>query len=182
MLSLRMLTAELRLRGHRRYARVSHGAARPVERQRLGASLLPTTLALAGVVALAVGIPTYSLLHWLAVGSSTEFPLGDLLAAAGTSLGLGAAAAAVTVLLALPVAWLAVRYRTAASTAVERSTPILVPAFAGARSLDLGFSFTLIVGADGVASAVGENTFGRLGDGTAVDRLQPVKVVNLSGS
>ena len=31
-------------------------------------------------------------------------------------------AAAVTVLLALPVAWLAVRYRTAASTAVERST------------------------------------------------------------
>ena len=37
-----LLTAELRLRGHRRYAWVSHGAARPVER-RLGAALLPTT-------------------------------------------------------------------------------------------------------------------------------------------
>jgi len=56
------------------------------------------------------------------VGSSTEFPVGDLLAAAGTSLGLGAAGAALTVVLALPVAWLAIRYRSLASTAVERST------------------------------------------------------------
>ena len=42
--------------------------------------------------------------------------------AAGTSLGLGAAGAAATVLMALPVSWLAVRYRTATSTFVERST------------------------------------------------------------
>jgi iron(III) transport system permease protein len=67
-------------------------------------------------------VPTYSLLHWLAVGSSTKFPVGELLTAAGTSIGLGAAAALLTVVLALPVAWLAIRYRTLASTAVERST------------------------------------------------------------
>jgi iron(III) transport system permease protein len=56
------------------------------------------------------------------VGSSTEFPVGELLAAAGTSVGLGAAGALLTVLLALPVAWLAIRHRNLASTAVERST------------------------------------------------------------
>ncbi|HEU4810586.1 MAG TPA: iron ABC transporter permease [Nocardioides sp.] len=117
-----LLAAELRLRGHRRYARVSHGAQRPVERQRLGLAGWPTGLLLAGVVGLAVGVPAYSLLHWLAVGSSTAFPLHDLISAAGTSLGLGAAAAALTVLLAIPVAWLAVRYRNLVSTAVERST------------------------------------------------------------
>ncbi len=119
-----LLTAELRLRGHRRYARVSHGAARPVERQRLGRLRWPVTLLLGGVVALAVGIPTYSLVHWLLVGSSTEFPIGELASAAGTSLALGAAGAILTVLMAIPVAWLAVRYRNAASTAVERSTYI----------------------------------------------------------
>src|SRR6185436_12682684 len=117
-----LLTAELRLRGHRHYARVAHGAARPVERQRLGVARWPVLAVLTGLLALAVGVPTYSLLHWLSVGSSTEFPVGDLLAAAGTSLGLGAAGAALTVVLALPVAWLAIRYRSLASTAVERST------------------------------------------------------------
>ncbi|MFC6285000.1 ABC transporter permease [Nocardioides sp. GCM10027113] len=119
---LLLLTAELRLRGHRRYARVSHGAARPPERLRLGAAGIPVALLLGALVVAAVGVPTYSLVHWLRVGSSTEFPVGELAAAAGTSLGLGAAAALLTVLLALPVAWLAVRYRNAASTIVERST------------------------------------------------------------
>ncbi|MFC5176115.1 ABC transporter permease [Nocardioides taihuensis] len=119
-----LLTLELRLRGRRQYARVSHGAARPAERQRLGAWRWPVLAAVAGLVVLAVGVPTYSLVHWLRVGSSTAFPVSDLVQAAGTSLGLGAAGAAATVLMALPVSWLAVRYRTATSTFVERSTYI----------------------------------------------------------
>jgi iron(III) transport system permease protein len=119
---LLLLTAELRLRGRRRYARVGHGSARPAERHRLGRLRWPGVVTVAALVALAVGVPTYSLVRWLLVGTSTAFPVGELLAAAGTSLGLGAAAAAVTVLLALPVAWLAVRHRTVAGTAVERST------------------------------------------------------------
>jgi len=117
-----ILVAELRLRGHRRYARVARGAARPAEPVRLGPARAPLTLALAGVVALAVGLPAYSLVHWLRVGSSTEFPVGELASAAGTSLGLGAAAAALTVVLAMPAAWLAVRYPGLASNLVERST------------------------------------------------------------
>ncbi len=119
-----LLTAELRLRGHRRYARVAHGAARPAERQRLGSLRWPVAGLFTGFVGLAVGLPTYALVHWLLVGSSTEFPVGELLSAAATSLALGAGAAALTVLLAIPVAWLAVRYRNVASTAVERSTYI----------------------------------------------------------
>ncbi len=117
-----VLTMELKLRGRRRYVRVSTGAARPVERQQLRRLRGPVTAAATALVVLALGVPTYSLLHWLQVGSSTAFPVGELAAAAATSLGLGAAAALLTVLLALPVAWLVVRYRTGASTVIERST------------------------------------------------------------
>ncbi|WP_292672297.1 iron ABC transporter permease [Nocardioides sp.] len=122
LLCMLILLAELRLRGRRRYARVARGAARPVEIIRLGGGRGPLTLVLAAVVALAVGLPAYSLVHWLRVGSSTEFPVGELAAAAGTSLGLGAAAAAATVVLAMPAAWLAVRYPGLTSNLVERST------------------------------------------------------------
>ena len=118
-----LLVAELQLRGHRRYARVARGAARPAERQRLGATALAgRRCSCSASWRWRSAIPTYSLTHWLLVGSSTEFPVGELASAAGTSLALGAGGAVLTVVLAIPVAWLAVRYRKAASTAVERST------------------------------------------------------------
>lgn len=122
LLCVLILVAELRLRGQRRYSRVARGAARPAEPVRLGPARGPVALLLAGLVAAAVGLPVYSLLHWLRVGSSTEFPLDELTSAAGTSLGLGAAAAALTVVLAMPAAWLAVRHPGFASHLVERST------------------------------------------------------------
>jgi iron(III) transport system permease protein len=86
--------------------------------------MLPALLAVGLVVAAAVGVPTWSLVHWLRVGTSAAYPVGDLTGAALTSLGLGAVAAVLVVVLALPVAWLAVRYRTTTSTMVERSTYI----------------------------------------------------------
>jgi iron(III) transport system permease protein len=119
-----LLVGELRLRGGRRYARVARGAARRQERVRLGAARVPLLLGLTGLVALAVGVPVWSLARWAYVGSSTAFPVGELLAAAGTSLGLGAGAAVLTVLLAMPAAWLAVRHAGVASHLVERSTYI----------------------------------------------------------
>ncbi|MGZ4611291.1 MAG: ABC transporter permease, partial [Actinomycetes bacterium] len=119
---LLLLLGELRLRGHQRYARIGRGAARRAPRRRLGAVALPTMLAVAGLVGLAVGVPIGSLVHWLLVGTSTAFPVGTLVSAAATSVGLGVAAAVVTTLLALPVAWLAVRYRGLASNIIERST------------------------------------------------------------
>ena len=115
-----LLTAELRLRGHRRYARVGHGAARPVERQRLGASAgRPWRW------------PAWWRSRWASrrTASCTGWSSGPRPSSRSATCsrrpdlaGPRRRAAAVTVLLALPVAWLAVRYRTAASTAVERST------------------------------------------------------------
>ena len=119
---LLLLLAELRLRGHRRLARVGQGAARTPVRVRLGRARWPATATLAGLVALSVGVPTYALVHWLLVGTSTEFPVGELAEATGSTIGLAAAGALTTTVLALPVAWLAVRHRGRLSTLVERST------------------------------------------------------------
>lgn len=117
-----LLLAELRLRGHRRYARVGRGAARRAEPHRLGRLTLPALSSVLLVVGLAVVVPVGSLVHWLVVGSSTSFPVGDLLVTGATSVGLGAAAALVTTALAVPVAWLAVRHRSVLSVLLERCT------------------------------------------------------------
>ena len=119
---LLLLVSELRLRGHQRLSRIGAGAARPAVRAHLGRATVPAVLGVAGVVALALGVPLASLLHWLLVGSSTAFPVGELTSAAATSLGLAVMAAVVTTALAVPVAWLAVRHRGPVTTLLERST------------------------------------------------------------
>ncbi|MFG2042984.1 ABC transporter permease [Dactylosporangium sp. NPDC048998] len=117
-----LLTAELRLQGSRRYARVGRGAARSAELVRLGGATVPALAAVAATVALALGVPLGSLVYWLAAGASTAFPVGSLVATAVTSIGLGLVAALLTTALALPVAWLSVRHRGSVSTLLERST------------------------------------------------------------
>src|SRR5688572_22474544 len=124
LLCLFLLLAELRLRGDRRYARVGRGAARSATAVLLGPWRWPVLATVGAVVALAVGVPAYSLLRWLAVGTSTEFPLDELGAALGATIVLALAGAVVTTLAALPVVWLAVRHRGPASTVIERSTYI----------------------------------------------------------
>jgi iron(III) transport system permease protein len=62
--------------------------------------------------------------HWLSVGSSTQFPVASLVNTTLSSLGLGFAAAALTTVLAFPVAWLSLRRRGVLSRLVERSTYI----------------------------------------------------------
>jgi iron(III) transport system permease protein len=119
---LLLLLAELSLRGDAALWRVGGGAARSVERVRLG-PLRP--VALAGVVALvtlSLGVPISSLVHWLVVGSSTAFPVGELVSATATTAGLGAGAALVTTAMALPVVWLAVRHRGRLANVIERAT------------------------------------------------------------
>jgi iron(III) transport system permease protein len=124
LLCLVLLVGEIRLRGRARYARVGRGAARVATPRRLGWWLLPGLAVPLGVVGLALGVPTWSLVHWLRVGTSTEFPVGELTSAAATSIALAAVAAGVTTAMAIPVAWLAVRHRGRASTVIERSTYI----------------------------------------------------------
>lgn len=121
---LLLLLTELKLRGNRRLSRVGRGAARKPSPHRLGRMTAPSLLALVAIVVLSLGVPLASLIRWLIVGSSTSFPLGELGRAALTSVTLGATAAVLTTVLALPIAWLAVRYRGSASNIVERSTYI----------------------------------------------------------
>jgi iron(III) transport system permease protein len=122
LLCLLLLLGELRLRGSRRYARVGHGAARVSERFALRGWRWPLALVVTTLVVLALGVPTYALLHWLAVGTSAELPLDELLSAAGSTVVLAGLGALATTLAALPVAWLAVRHRGRLTTLVERST------------------------------------------------------------
>jgi iron(III) transport system permease protein len=117
-----LLTAELRLRGRRRYARIGRGAARVADTIRLGRLTPPVLAAVLGLVVLALGVPLGSLVYWLVVGASTAFPLGSLAATTASSLGLALTAALLTTVLALPVAWLSVRHRGSLSTVLERST------------------------------------------------------------
>lgn len=124
LLCLVLLLGELRLRGHRRYARIGQGAARRAVRVGTGAARWPLVAVVGAVVALAVGVPAYALVHWLLVGASTEFPLTDLAAASATTVALAVAGAVVATAAAVPVVWLSVRYRGPLSTLVERSTYI----------------------------------------------------------
>ena len=119
---LLLLLAELRLRGRRHYARIGQGAARRPDPVPLGHARWPLLLGVAALVALAVGVPAYALVHWLVVGSSTEFPLGELTAATASTVSLAGVGALLTTAFALPVAWLAVRHRGRLTTLIERST------------------------------------------------------------
>ncbi|RNL64318.1 iron ABC transporter permease [Nocardioides marmoriginsengisoli] len=119
-----LLLIELLARGRRRLDRVGRGTGRRPEPVPLGRFRPLALLGLLGLVALTLGVPLYSLTHWLVVGSSTAFPVGDLVGALVSTLGLAAAGAAVTVVMAMPLAWLVVRRRGAASTVLERAAYI----------------------------------------------------------
>jgi iron(III) transport system permease protein len=124
LLCLLALTAELGLRGRGRYARVGAGVARPAVRVRLGYVLPLALLLLTALVVLALGVPLGMLVYWLRVGTSTAFRPDLLIATTLRSIELGLAGAAITVILAVPVAWLAVRRPGPLSTLTERATYI----------------------------------------------------------
>ncbi|MCC6177700.1 MAG: iron ABC transporter permease [Chloroflexi bacterium] len=116
------LFGELVLRGRGRFARIGAGSARPAPRVRLGAAKFVVLVLLGLLIALALGVPLGGLVYWLRVSSAATLD-PDLLVSTGlTSIGLGLAGAAVTTLLALPVAWLAVRHPDPVSTLAERAS------------------------------------------------------------
>ncbi|MCV2488173.1 iron ABC transporter permease [Geodermatophilus sp. YIM 151500] len=137
LLCLVLLLAELRLRGQRGYARTGRGAARPVRPVELRRLTGPALAGLAALVVLALGVPLYSLAHWMLAGASTGLDGGALLTTTGTTLALAAAAALATTAMALPTGWLAVRARGRVTTLLERSTYLgsSVPAIVVALAL-----------------------------------------------
>ena len=122
LLCLFLLLAELRLRGNRHYARVGQGSARLSEPIALRGLRWPLSAPRHRAGRARARRADVRPLQWLAVGTSTEFPLDELLSATGSTVVLAALGALATTLAAVPVAWLAVRYRGRLPTLVERST------------------------------------------------------------
>ncbi|MCX6395414.1 MAG: iron ABC transporter permease [Propionibacteriales bacterium] len=120
VLCVLLLTVELIGRGGRRVDRVGRGTGRTAEPLVLGSRAVPVLGLLVGLVVLALGVPLYSLGHWLVVGSSTEFPVDELTRALGSTVGLALGGATLTMLMAMPLAWLVVRRRGPVSTVLER--------------------------------------------------------------
>jgi iron(III) transport system permease protein len=108
-LAVLLLVAQRRRRGPERVARVSGGAARVAARIPLGRWRWPAAALLAGVSALSLGVPAWSLAFWLRRGTSTT-DWSRLVEALGTTAWVAAAGAVLTVVVALPVGILSARY------------------------------------------------------------------------
>ncbi|MDN5893713.1 MAG: iron ABC transporter permease [Nocardioides sp.] len=117
-----VLLVELRLRGRRRYAPTSSGTPRVAARLELGRARLVALLLPGAVTALALGVPIYSLLRWVSIGTSTGRGSEDLLPTALATIVFALVGALLAVALALPVSVLVVRHASRTSTLIERST------------------------------------------------------------
>ncbi len=119
-LALLLVVVEHRVRGRGRRWRVGTGAQRrvvPVRLPGVGGVLAVGWLGL--LAGLALVVPMVSLLTRMLEGSRSPLRFGELAAAAFGSAGVAAAGAALAVVLALPVAVLAARYRSASVRVVE---------------------------------------------------------------
>lgn len=120
------LVLEIRVRGKARYERVDRGARRAAQRYPLGAARWPVVAGFAAVVIATLGVPLGMIAYWLTQPGVAAVTPADvspelLWNAATASLGFGAAAALVTTLLALPLAYLLVRYPSRIATIFERT-------------------------------------------------------------
>jgi iron(III) transport system permease protein len=109
---------EARARG-RAAVRVGRGADRRVTPARLGRWRLAGLGFVAAVVGASLGVPAYSLTHWMLVGSSAGVDWPSLGSAAAVTLQVAGLGAALTTLLAIPVAVLAARHRGRLTAGLE---------------------------------------------------------------
>ncbi|MEO6626156.1 MAG: iron ABC transporter permease [Burkholderiaceae bacterium] len=104
-----LLALESRARGHERYARVGTGAARMPLRSQLGRYTVLAWLIPALTSVLALGVPLYTLGHWLLAGGAAVWQWDPISAALGQTLLLAVFGGGLTVLVAVPMAWLSIR-------------------------------------------------------------------------
>lgn len=127
LLGLICLYAEHRLRGNHDYARTGQGARRPPIRYDLGPLRYPALLAAIALMCITLGVPLATIGYWLtqhdnAAVATTAVSALHIGHAALYSLGYGLAAGIGTTMLALPIAYLSLRYRTRLSALMERAT------------------------------------------------------------
>ncbi|WP_245561679.1 ABC transporter permease [Agromyces italicus] len=107
-LGLLALESLARGSGRARYARVGSGSPHPPARLPLGRLSPLAVLAAAAVVVAATVVPLASVARWLFAAEA--FDLAALVPATAQTLGLSIGGAIGAILVALPFAWLAVRY------------------------------------------------------------------------
>ena len=123
-----VLGGEALVRRRERVARVGANAQRALRRHRLGAATLPALLAVAAVLALAVGVPLYACVHWM-LQSHVDYLQGEsLLGAAGYTAAYAAAAGLLATAMALPVAIYAERGRSWLGRLLERASMLVLVA------------------------------------------------------
>jgi len=127
VLCLVCLAFEFRVRGRARYERVDRGTRRAAVRHALGRWRWPVAAGFVALNAATLGVPLGMIGYWLTQPGAAAITPADvspelLFSTTFASLRLGLAAAVVTTLLALPLAYLLVRYPGRLATLLERTT------------------------------------------------------------
>jgi iron(III) transport system permease protein len=127
VLCLLCLFVESLIRGKRDYARIGSGTKRAPVRYRLGKARLPALLLMVALGIVTLGVPLGLIAYWLtrhnaASVAAVSVSPSLLLSATWHSLGYGLIAGIVTTLVALPIAWLSVRYRHPLVQVMERAS------------------------------------------------------------
>jgi iron(III) transport system permease protein len=120
-LAVTVLTLDWLVRGRSRHARVGSGALRRPTPARLGLTTPVALLAAGAVTVLAIGVPAWRLVRWLASYDQATEPVA-LLPALASTVQLALAAALLATLATLPAAWLLASRRTWLTLLLERVT------------------------------------------------------------
>jgi iron(III) transport system permease protein len=121
-LGILILAFELLARGSARAQGNATRTDRSPTRSRLERSRIPTALGLTAFAGLAIGVPIGVIVHWFRHGTSAGIHGTPLLTATLHTSYYGIAAAALACVMALPIAILAERHGSRATTILERST------------------------------------------------------------
>jgi len=129
LLCLICLLAELWVRGSSSYARSGRGARRRAVLLDLGLARLPVLVGFAVLVMATLGVPIGMILFWLTRHASAAIAPAEvsgarLVATTFSSLWLGLAGAMLSVIVALPLSFLASRYRGGLVSLLERTVYI----------------------------------------------------------
>jgi iron(III) transport system permease protein len=126
VISLFVLGGETWAGGGRRISRSGPMVARIMPPLRLGAARIPALLGLTALILLAVGVPIWASIYWMAQGGVPSVDGVSMLDAAWHTGSYGICAALLDTLLALPVAVLAVRHSPGGRHLLERSTYLVL--------------------------------------------------------
>ena len=122
LIGMIVLAGEAGVNTRGRLSRVS-GAARPGVRRRLRPGHKAASIGVLALIGSAgLGMPVGTLVYWMTASHATTLPGSSVWGSLAHSAEYSAAAGLIATLLALPVALLAVRYRSPMSTVLERST------------------------------------------------------------